>query len=157
MRLLLVFLVAAAAVADKPPSSSYGAPPQSYEAPSSSYGPPSYGPPEAPAPSYGPPEHSYERPVYKPKAFYKPVKAPKGYSVQAIPAYIVPVSDHHSYEKKPAKGYGGYDGYDSGLYTKVGERWKTTVYFCLCQGLLYHRTCKPDFLCSWPSLKSYLE
>ena len=25
------------------------------------------------------------------------------------------------------------------------------------QGLLYHRTCKPDFLCSWPSLNSYLE
>ena len=24
------------------------------------------------------------------------------------------------------------------------------------QGLLYHRTCKPDFLCSWPSLNSYL-
>ena len=25
------------------------------------------------------------------------------------------------------------------------------------QGLLYHRTCKPDFLCSWPSLNSYLK
>ena len=25
------------------------------------------------------------------------------------------------------------------------------------QGLLYHRTCKPDFLSSWPSLNSYLE
>ena len=25
------------------------------------------------------------------------------------------------------------------------------------QGLLYHRTCKGDFLCSWPSLNSYLE
>ena len=25
------------------------------------------------------------------------------------------------------------------------------------QGLLYHRTCKPVFLCSWPSLNSYLE
>ena len=24
-------------------------------------------------------------------------------------------------------------------------------------GLLYHRTCKPDFLCSWPSLNSYLK
>ena len=25
------------------------------------------------------------------------------------------------------------------------------------QGLLYHRTCKRDFLCSWPSLNSYLK
>ena len=25
------------------------------------------------------------------------------------------------------------------------------------QGLLYHRTCKPDFLCSWPLLNSYLK
>ena len=25
------------------------------------------------------------------------------------------------------------------------------------QGLLYHRTCKTDFLCSWPSLNSYLK
>ena len=25
------------------------------------------------------------------------------------------------------------------------------------QGLLYHKTCKPDFLCSWPSLNSYLK
>ena len=28
---------------------------------------------------------------------------------------------------------------------------------CQQQGLLYHRTCKPDFMCSWPSLNSYLE
>ena len=25
------------------------------------------------------------------------------------------------------------------------------------QGLLYHRTCKHDLLCSWPSLNSYLK
>ena len=25
------------------------------------------------------------------------------------------------------------------------------------QGLLYHRTCKRDFLCSWPALNSYLK
>ena len=25
------------------------------------------------------------------------------------------------------------------------------------QGLLYHRMCKQDFLCSWPSLNSYLK
>ena len=25
------------------------------------------------------------------------------------------------------------------------------------QGLLYHRTCKHDFLCNWPSLNSYLK
>ena len=25
------------------------------------------------------------------------------------------------------------------------------------QGLLYHRTCKRDLLCSWPSLNSYLK
>ena len=25
------------------------------------------------------------------------------------------------------------------------------------QRLLYHRTCKPDFLCSWPSLNSHLK
>ena len=25
------------------------------------------------------------------------------------------------------------------------------------QELLYHRTCKPDFLCSWSSLNSYLK
>ena len=27
----------------------------------------------------------------------------------------------------------------------------------LLQGLLYYRTCKRDFLCSWPSLNSYLK
>ena len=27
----------------------------------------------------------------------------------------------------------------------------------LSQGLLYHRTCKRDFLCRWPSLNSYLK
>ena len=27
----------------------------------------------------------------------------------------------------------------------------------ISQGLLYHRTCKPDFLFSWPSLNSYLK
>ena len=27
----------------------------------------------------------------------------------------------------------------------------------IIQGLLYHRTCKPDFLFSWPSLNSYLK
>ena len=27
----------------------------------------------------------------------------------------------------------------------------------LGQGLLYHRTCKRDLLCSWPSLNSYLK
>ena len=25
------------------------------------------------------------------------------------------------------------------------------------QGLLYHSACKPDFLCSWPSLNSYIK
>ena len=30
-------------------------------------------------------------------------------------------------------------------------------YFCAYQGLLYHRMCKPDFQCSWPSLNSYLK
>ena len=30
-------------------------------------------------------------------------------------------------------------------------------YTCYSQGLLYHRTCKRDFLCSWPSLNSYLK
>ena len=28
---------------------------------------------------------------------------------------------------------------------------------CRDQGLLYHRTCKRNFLCSWPSLNSYLK
>ena len=56
------------------------------------------------------------------------------------------------------------------------ERKITEIHFCLCntsialkirrtatetsttlQGLLFHRTCKPDFLCSWPSLNSYLK
>ena len=31
------------------------------------------------------------------------------------------------------------------------------THITLNQGLLYHRTCKPDFLCSWPSLNSYLK
>ena len=31
------------------------------------------------------------------------------------------------------------------------------LYTRLSQGLLYHRTCKRDFLCSWPSLNSYLK
>ena len=37
--------------------------------------------------------------------------------------------------------------------------WCLAINFCiaLCQGLLYHRTCKRDFLCSWPSLNSYLK
>ena len=29
--------------------------------------------------------------------------------------------------------------------------------FNIIQGLLYHRTCIPDSLCSWPSLNSYLK
>ena len=29
--------------------------------------------------------------------------------------------------------------------------------FTRYQGLLYYRTCKPDFLCRWPSLNSYLK
>ena len=42
-----------------------------------------------------------------------------------------------------------------------GQRERTKT-FCIAgiwykQGLLYHRTCKPDFLCSWPSLNSYLK
>ena len=32
-----------------------------------------------------------------------------------------------------------------------------SLLICTCQGLLYHRTCKPDFLCSWPMLNSYLK
>ena len=28
---------------------------------------------------------------------------------------------------------------------------------CSSQGLLYHRTSKPDFLCRWPSINSYLD
>ena len=37
--------------------------------------------------------------------------------------------------------------------------WQSKVcnIFCVRQGLLYQRTCKPDFLCSWPSLNSYLK
>ena len=31
------------------------------------------------------------------------------------------------------------------------------VFIAMYQGLLYHRTCKPNFLCSWPSLNSYLK
>ena len=31
------------------------------------------------------------------------------------------------------------------------------MFIYLIQGLLYHRTCKSDFLCSWPSLNSYLK
>ena len=31
------------------------------------------------------------------------------------------------------------------------------VIYAFLQGLLYHRTCKPDFLGSWPSLNSYLK
>ena len=34
---------------------------------------------------------------------------------------------------------------------------KLLIYLWWIQGLLYHRTCKRDFLCSWPSLNSYLE
>ena len=30
-------------------------------------------------------------------------------------------------------------------------------FLCTLQGLLYHRTCKHDLLCSWPSLNSYLK
>ena len=33
------------------------------------------------------------------------------------------------------------------------EKFKMSYY----QGLLHHRTCKTDFLCSWPSLNSYLK
>ena len=37
------------------------------------------------------------------------------------------------------------------------ERKASTTLGKYSQGLLYHTTCKPDFLCSWPSLNSYLE
>ena len=32
----------------------------------------------------------------------------------------------------------------------------SVCHYCIRQGLLYHRTCKLDCLCSWPSLNSYL-
>ena len=31
------------------------------------------------------------------------------------------------------------------------------IFLYSSQGLLYHSTCKRDFLCSWPSLNSYLK
>ena len=34
---------------------------------------------------------------------------------------------------------------------------RMTTFIWVGQGLLYHRTCKRDFLCSWPSLNSYLK
>ena len=126
MHLLLLALVATA-MADKAPSPSYGPPKSSYEdsyeAPAPSYGPP-------PKSSYGPPKavSSYERPALKGKAYFKPAKPGSGYAVHAIPAYIVPVKDHHSYETK-SKGYKGkgghssygYEEYDDGygMFTKV--------------------------------------
>ena len=48
---------------------------------------------------------------------------------------------------------GGEDGALPGKEGKEGQ--KRNLVFG--QGLLYHRTCKPDFLCSWPSLNSYLK
>ena len=35
--------------------------------------------------------------------------------------------------------------------------WGNIMYICYSQGLLYHRTCKSDFLCRWPSLNFYLK
>ena len=41
------------------------------------------------------------------------------------------------------------------------DRWffwmMLNIHICVYQGLLYYRTCKRDFLCSWPSLNSYLK
>ena len=91
----------------KAPSASYGAPAPTYGPPEPSYGPPepSYGPPKA---SYGPPKASYGPPSSSHEGFKS------GYPVHAIPAYIVPVSHHHSYEDK-SKG----KGYQYGLFSQV--------------------------------------
>ena len=46
------------------------------------------------------------------------------------------------------------------VWTKWGSLAKDRAHYgfiCHHQGLLYHRTCKNDLLCSWPSLNSYLE
>ena len=40
---------------------------------------------------------------------------------------------------------------------RIWGKYAVLVYIYIYQGLLYHRTCKPDFLCSWPSLNSYLK
>ena len=52
-----------------------------------------------------------------------------------------------------------------GLQQNFGQIWRPNVLSPTCYNcrsvivsqLLYHRTCKPDFLCSWPSLNSYLK
>ena len=44
---------------------------------------------------------------------------------------------------------------DSSVEGKVLEAIQVRKY--LEKRLLYYRTCKPDFLCSWPSLNSYLK
>ena len=39
------------------------------------------------------------------------------------------------------------------------SHYESLIFKCIeaNQGLLYYRTCKPDFLCSWASLNSYLK
>ena len=40
---------------------------------------------------------------------------------------------------------------------RTGLHFIYSLMYCAEQGLLYHRTCKRDFLCSWPLLNSYLK
>ena len=43
-----------------------------------------------------------------------------------------------------------------GVTTEAGAC-EPSLWLPFSQWLLYHRTCKRDFLCSWPSLNSYLK
>ena len=70
--------------------------------------------------------------------------------------------DEDSYTGRDGSGYGSGDGTPEEHLTEeagtnhLGSGALSSVLW-RAQGLLYHRTCKPDFLCSWPSLNSYLK
>jgi len=131
MKVLLALALAGLAAADKPPSDSYGAPPQDTYAPDTygsysdekkGFGPlkPSseYGaPPKAIlASSYGPPPKAIVA-SYGPPPDYKGTKA-----VKAVPAYVVPVAYQPYQPYQP--DYGKYKGKGKhySLFTKKGGK-----------------------------------
>ena len=71
--------------------------------------------------------------------------------------------------KGPARGMEGSQGivtvllqYGGGICLTVTRKCSylhavSSAIISYYQGLLHHRTCKRDFLCSWPSLNSYLK
>ena len=115
-----------------------------------------------PAPSIATPSPGAEAPLAVPSEVTPgddgPPLIPSGPDPESLEGAVAgaPRAEGSEFVARHGRSQCQGEGQDKRALGKGGARVRKEI-LSSGQGLLYHRTCKPDFLCSWPSINSYLE